>query len=161
MLIQKLNSSFFIIIIFEGFPVDWLGFCTGFCLFVWVLFLAGFFVCFCWLVGFCTGFFFVCLFGFYFLLVFLVDFVGWLVFKCCLHGNSDAEPRPILLLSLAILSLNCLPYSCWGFCHSQCNFWALYTLSTDFRNWNSSARRGLCGLLTEDTIWCFVSMLLE
>lgn len=135
MLIQKLNSSFFIIIIFEGFPVDWLGFCTGF--------------------------FFVCLFGFYFLLGFLVDFVGWLVFKCCLHGNSDAEPRPILLLSLAILSLNCLPYSCWGFCHSQCNFWALYTLSTDFRNWNSSARRGLCGLLTEDTIWCFVSMLLE
>lgn len=104
---------------------------------------------------------FVCLFGFYFLLVFLVDFVGWLVFKCCLHGNSDAEPRPILLLSLAILSLNCLPYSCWGFCHSQCKFWALYTLSTDFRNWNSSARRGLCGLLTEDTIWCFVSMLLE
>lgn len=53
MLIQKLNSSFFIIIIiFEGFPVDWLGFCTGFCLFVWVLFLAGFFGGFCWLVGF-------------------------------------------------------------------------------------------------------------
>lgn len=54
MLIQKLNSSFFIIIIFEGFPVDWLGFCTGF-----------FFVC----LGFISCWFF------------LVDFVGWLVFN--------------------------------------------------------------------------------
>lgn len=133
MLIQKLNSSFLLLLFLRVFQ----------------------------LIGWDFVQVFVCLFGFYFLLFFLVDFVGWLVFKCCLHGNSDAEPRPILLLSLAILSLKCLPYSCWGFCHSQCNFWALYTLSTDFRNWNSSARRGLCGLLTEDTIWCFVSMLLE
>lgn len=133
MLIQKLNSSFLLLLFLRVFQ----------------------------LIGWDFVQVFVCLFGFYFLLFFLVDFVGWLVFKCCLHGNSDAEPRPILLLSLAILSLNCLPYSCWGFCHSQCKFWALYTLSTDFRNWNSSARRGLCGLLTEDTIWCFVSMLLE
>lgn len=45
MLIQKLNSSFIIIIIFEGFPVDWLGFCTGFCLFVCLGFIS---CCFFW-----------------------------------------------------------------------------------------------------------------